>query len=287
MRRRSLRFVYPLLIALLLVSCNPSPTATPLPTATPSLTLATTSTVVAIATATPTALPTFTSTATARPAATATPIAKPTATLEPALSLVETLELYSLPGMGRNPSALAILGERLYVASWDTNNVSVIEGGKVVDVVSVGSHPAALAVDSAEGRVYVANSGDDSISVISVGQVVVTWQTGEEPGSLALVDGKLYVGSKRSSTIYVHDGESGEPLGNIPVGSGFGILAMVADVGGQHLYVSTYNNIHIVGLEALARVDTARVPITTYISSVWKLWPALTPPVSRTTVHWR
>ena len=258
MRRKSLRYVCPLLIALLLVSCNPSPTATPLPAATPPPTLAIiTTTVVAVITATPTALPIFTSTATARPAATATPITKPTATLEPELSLVETLELYSLPGTGRNPSALAILGERLYVANWDTDNVSLVEGGKVVDVVSVGSHPAALAVDLAEGRVYVANSGDDSISVISVGQVVVTWETGEEPGSLALVDGKLYVGSKRSSTIYVHDGESGEPLGNIPVGSGFGILAIVADVGGQRLYVSTYNNVHIVGLEALARVDTA------------------------------
>ena len=256
MRRKSLRSVCPLLITLLLVSCNPSPTATPLPTATPPPTSVTT-TAVAIAPATPTALPTFTSTATARPAATATPIAKPTATLEPALSLVETLELYSLQGTGKDPSALAILGERLYVANWDTNNVSLVEGGKVVDVVSVGSHPAALSVDPAESRVYVANSGDDSISVIGAGQVVATWETGEEPGTLALVDGKLYVGSKRSSTIYVHDGESGEPLGNIPVGSGFGILAMVADVGGQRLYVSTYNNIHIVGLEALARVDTA------------------------------
>jgi len=255
MRRKSLRFVCPLLIALLLVSCNPSPTATLLPTATSPPTLAIT--VVAIVTATPTALPTFTSTATVMPAATATPIAEPTATLEPALSLVETLELYSLPGTGRNPSALAILGERLCVANWDTNNVSLIEGGRVVDVVPVGSHPAALAVDPAEGRVYVANSGDDSISVVTAGRVVVTWETVEEPGPLALVDGRLYVGSKRSSTIYVHDGESGEPLGNIPVGSGFGILAMVADIVGQRLYVSTYNNIHIVGLEAQARVDTA------------------------------
>jgi len=257
MHRKSLRSVCLLLIALLLMSCNSSPTVTPLPTATPHPTLAVTPTVVTIVTATPTTFPTFTPTATVMPAATATPITKPTATLESALSLVETLALYSLPGTGRSPSALAILGERLYVANWDTDNVSLIEGGKVVDVVSVGSHPSALAVDPAEDRVYVANSGDDSISVISAGQVVATWETGEEPGSLALVDGKLYVGSKRSSTIYVHDDESGEPLGNIPVGSEFGILAMVADVSGQHLYVSTYNNIHIVSLEALARVDTA------------------------------
>ena len=247
MRGRNLKFACSLLAVLLLVGCRPSLTATPLPTATPPPTSTATTTVTEVAAVTPTATP----------AATAIPTARPTATLEPVPLLVEALELYLLPGSGRNPSAIAILGERLYVANWDTDNVSLVEGGRVVGVVPVGSRPAALASDWGQDRVYVANSRDGTISVIEGEEVVATWETGEEPGSLALVDRRLYVGSRRSSTIHAHDAESGEPVGIIPVGSGSGVLAMVADVDQQRLYVSTYNSIHVVDLVAQTRVDTA------------------------------
>lgn len=244
MPRRNLRFTLSLLL-LLLVGCRPAPSATPRPTATPFPTAA-------VATIVPTAV--VTAMATARP--TTMPTASPTATLEPVPSVVGTLELYSLPGSGKNPSSMVILGERLYVANWSTDNVSVIEGGRVVEAVPVGSRPAALAGDSEEDKVYVADSGDDSITVISGNEVIAVWGTGEDPNSLVLVGGRLYVGSGRNSTIYVHETESGKLLGTVPVGSGAGILAMVADAGGQRLYVSTYNKIHVINLEAQARVDT-------------------------------
>src|SRR5438552_305891 len=83
----------------------------------------------------------------------------------------------------------------MYVTNSYSNNVSVINSTKVVTTIPVGSYPAGVAYDSANGYVYVANQGSNTVSAIStfmppaspsaprnliaspgVGRVVLTWQ---------------------------------------------------------------------------------------------------------------
>jgi YVTN family beta-propeller protein len=58
---------------------------------------------------------------------------------------------------------------RLYVANSDDDTVSVLDmtSGDVLDTLSVGRLPHALAVESRSGCVYVANALSNSVSVIA------------------------------------------------------------------------------------------------------------------------
>ena len=261
MRTMSRRLGCALLLALFLVGCLPTPTPVPavpaatlVPTSTASPTLEPQTPTVAI-TAEPTATPTE-PTATPTEQRTSTPMPSPTATLEPALAWVDTLRPYLLPGPGRAPSAIAVMGDRVYVANRASDNVSVIEEGRVVVIVPVGSQPVALATDPASGLVFVANLGEDSISVVRNDQVVATWDTGAEPSALALVAGRLYAASRRTPSIYIHDAETGEPAGTIDLGTGPGILNLAANASLGRLYLSAYHQVHIVDLETQSLIDS-------------------------------
>jgi YVTN family beta-propeller protein len=71
----------------------------------------------------------------------------------------------SLPtGVGVNSST-----NRVYVANYGDNTVSVIDGSTnaVVATVGVGTSPIGVGVNSSTNRVYVANNGDNTVSVIA------------------------------------------------------------------------------------------------------------------------
>ncbi|TMA07596.1 MAG: hypothetical protein E6J94_04260, partial [Methanobacteriota archaeon] len=77
----------------------------------------------------------------------------------------------------------------VYVANYNSNNVSVINGTTVVASVAVGTLPVGVAYDSGNGYVYVANYNSNTVSVISGTIVVTTIPVGSLPIGVAYDDG--------------------------------------------------------------------------------------------------
>jgi len=190
------------------------------------------------------------------PTATALPTAAtaPSPTTVPQVQLVGEVSLRSLPGIGHNPQALTVLGSRVYVANRTTNNVSVIEGGRVTSVIAVGAAPMALTADEKTGLVYVANEGDNSISFISGNSVVRTVPAPESPSCLVALDGRLYAGGRGENALAVMDGLSGERVATVPVSTTIGALTLAVNPEAGLLYVGVYDNVQIVRLRDEATV---------------------------------
>jgi len=213
----------------------------------------------AVACASPPSLPTPTPHAkpptkapTATPTPTATAIPSPTSPTKP--QLVREIKLRSLPGVGHNPQAIAVLDGRVYVANRRTDNVSVIEGDQVVEVIAVGDAPTAIAADEETGLVYVANEGDDSISIISGNRVVRTVPAPKSPACLAALEGRLYAGGRGDNSLAVLDGVSGEQIAAVPLKASIGILALAVNPVNHLLYASVYHAVEIVDLKELTVV---------------------------------
>ncbi|KPL22404.1 MAG: hypothetical protein AMJ93_07230 [Anaerolineae bacterium SM23_84] len=214
-----------------------------------------------LATACTPAAPTATLTPHAKPSTRAPTLGpSPTATLVPSPTqppkpqTVREVTLRALPGVGHAPQAIAISDGRVYVANRTTQNVSVIEGDKVRDVIEVGDAPVAIAADERTGLVYVANEGDDSISVISGSRVVRTVSAPHNPACLAALDGRLYAGGRGDSTLAVLDGLSGVQIATVPLRAQIGVLALAVNPASDLLYASVYDGVEIVHLEDLSIV---------------------------------
>src|SRR2546425_10733047 len=54
----------------------------------------------------------------------------------------------------------------VYVANYNSNNVSIISGTTVVATIPVGGGPSGIAYDSGNGYVYVANALSDNVSAV-------------------------------------------------------------------------------------------------------------------------
>jgi YVTN family beta-propeller protein len=204
--------------------------------------------------------PTPTLTATAGPTATSAPSPTPASQVQ----LIGEIGLRSLPGIGHSPQALTVLGGRVYVANRTTNNVSVVEGNQVNNVIPVGAAPIALAADEATGLVYVANEGDNSISFISGDSVVRTVPAPESPSCLVALDGRLYAGGRNENVVAVLDGLSGERLATVPVSTTIGVLALAVNPVEDLLYADVYTSVQIVRLRDGATVAVLDHP--TYIT---------------------
>lgn len=66
------------------------------------------------------------------------------------------------------PTTIPIAVNRIYVANYSDNNVSVIDGSTntVIATVPVGFTPLSIGVNPLTNGVYVANGTDDNVSVI-------------------------------------------------------------------------------------------------------------------------
>jgi len=181
------------------------------------------------------------------------PVATPTPspTLLSAPVAIEAIELRPLGSTGRNPRAIAVLNGRLYVANWDTGNVSAIENDEVVATIPVGIHPSAIAADPASRRLYVANQGDGSLTIIEDDWAVATVPVAEEPDAVAVLDGRVYVGCYGESVIVVLDGETGERVSTISLDTPGGILSLATDPLAKRLYANTYGQTHVIEAETL------------------------------------
>ena len=96
-------------------------------------------------------------------------------------------------GVGQFPFGVAITpdGTKVYVANFDSNNVSVIDAAtkSVTAVVNVGQFPFGVAVTPDGTKIYVANFGSNNISVIDIATNKVTATV--DVGSFHIAFGKF------------------------------------------------------------------------------------------------
>ena len=194
---------------------------------TPSLPLAPTSI--------PPSTPTPTSPASARP-----PIPTPAA-----LATRERVALRDLPGVGRNPYAIASLGDKFYTLNTETENLAVIQNDRVVKFIPLGKQPNALAVDAAQKRLYVANA-DKTISLIANDQVALTQNIGEEPATLLFQENRLFVGSTAKANIFVLDPATLQIQRTITIPNAFSIINLVGDPTRHRVYAVVYEKIVVI-----------------------------------------
>jgi YVTN family beta-propeller protein len=93
---------------------------------------------------------------------------------------------------GLMPDAVAVdqATNRIYVANYEANSITVIDGAtmKPVATVAVGTHPQALAVDGKRHIVLVANTHSDNVTVIDSvrNRAVTTIPGGANPYAVAV-----------------------------------------------------------------------------------------------------
>lgn len=162
----------------------------------------------------------------------------------------------------------------VYVANWDSTNVTVINGttGSVVAEVAVGLNPEAITVDAATGSIYVANSGSGNVSVISgtTNTVSATIIVGTSPCALAVdaANGDVYVANFGSGNVSVISDTSETVVASISVATSADVLGV--DVANGYVYVGNYqgaNWLNVVNGATNTAVGT--VPI--YGGTTWSL----------------
>jgi len=110
---------------------------------------------------------------------------------------------------------LAAGGERLFVANYNSGNVSVISTRQLATLghLRVGVQPVKLAASPDGSRVYVTNNGTGNVSVIDAAsaRVCATIQVGANPMGVAVSsDGRrIYVANNGSGTVSIIDASSG------------------------------------------------------------------------------
>ena len=93
--------------------------------------------------------------------------------------------------------------DRIFVANYGTDNVSVVDAGSAVeiDVVDVGDTPQDVCVNSVTGKIYVANMYDGTVSVIdgATNQVTATVDVGDYPYDICVneVTNRVYTNTVR------------------------------------------------------------------------------------------
>src|SRR5436309_1261599 len=140
----------------------------------------------------------------------------------------------------------------VYVANYNSNNVSVINGTTVVASVAVGNNPFGVGYDSGNGYVYVANGGSDTVSVINGTTVVASVSVGACPFGVGYDGGKgcVYVANSGSNDLSVINGATVVAtvlVGNAPSGVAY-------DSGNGYIYVA--NN----GANTVSVIATTRPP---------------------------
>ena len=150
-----------------------------------------------------------------------------------------------------NPSGVAIVGNRAYVANQGTNTVSVLDattGAAVGNPIVVGSAPTGVAASPDGSKVYVTNRTSGSVSVISTAdnKVVNTITVGTQPESVTFyTDGtRVYAyvtnyGSKSVSVIDTTLAQQPKVIATISnVGTNPRGIAYVQTANGPRVYVA-------------------------------------------------
>jgi YVTN family beta-propeller protein len=145
----------------------------------------------------------------------------------------------------------------VYVANEGSNNVSVINGTKVVGTVSVGTDPAYATYDSGNGYVYVSNWGSSNVSVINGTSIVGAVNVGQWPVDSGYDSGSglVYVSNYGSANVSVINGT--KLVHTVSVGAG--PRSATYDSNNGFVYVSNGNANTVSILDGTKLVRTVTV----------------------------
>ena len=253
------------------MACSPAPTRA-VPTATPTfppLPLAQTTNA-----PTPTRDPNATATPSPLPTATFIP---PTPTLVPtkiptrAAPMIETrFQLVDLPGEGRAPTALALLGENVIVANRGSANLSVIAGNHVRATIPLEMNPSALAADSLGNRIYAATYETPTLLLIQDNRINKQVPASARVNALAYDDGLVYVALDSDAIVERYDAQTLVKKDELKLTRGFGVSEVRIDKARKRLYAATYGEIAALDLETFRELFSVDVP---YLYSDFALNP--------------
>ncbi|MDE3087829.1 MAG: YncE family protein [Chloroflexota bacterium] len=181
--------------------------------------------------------------------------ASPTARALSAPAVQQHFSLIDLPGAGRDPYAVAILGDRVYVANSTTDNVAVIQNNRAVKFIPVGKDPVALAADPAQNRLYVSNASDKTISLITNDQVTLTQSVGAAARTLLFFENRLFVGLDTQDGILVLDPATLQTQTRISIPNIFTVIRLAGDAVHHRLYANLYEKTAVIDSTTL-RVST-------------------------------
>ena len=141
---------------------------------------------------------------------------------------------------------------RIYVANWGSDNVSVIDGATNTEIdtdgnpangitrIPVASGPVGVAVNSTTNRIHVTNWGSDNVSVIdgatnteidtdgNPANGITRIPVGSYPQGIAAnpATGRVYVANSSDNSVSVIDASSNTVVATVPVGSyAYGVAA--------------------------------------------------------------
>lgn len=177
------------------------------------------------------------------------------------LGVHERISLRDLPGIGRAPRAMIALGDTFYTANTATDNLAVIQGGRVVKFIAVPK-PVALATDSQQ-RLYVA-SADKTIHLIVNDQITRTQNLAEEPSALLFQDNRLFVGAATKPQIFVLDPVTLQTLRVLALPNIYGILNLAGDPMHQRLYALAYEKMLVLDANTGQVLATYATPASYY-----------------------
>ena len=154
------------------------------------------------------------------------------------LAMTETLAL----GSGSNPSAVAVYGNRMYVANATARTVKVFntDTNQVIATIPVQTSPTAIAVSPDGKSVWVANSGSRTVQRIDPvsNTVVATVTVGTTPTALAVTSDSVWVANAGSNSVSRINTTSNTVAATVTnVGSAPSAIA----VSGDRVYVANKN----------------------------------------------
>ena len=130
----------------------------------------------------------------------------------------------------------------LYVANFDSDNVTVISGAtnQIVATINVTSAPLGATYDPANHDIYVSGNGANNVTVISGSNnsIITNISVGIEPEvpTYDPANGDLYVADNGEDNITIIDGSTNTVLGNVTVGNSPVSVTYVS--GNGDLYVA-------------------------------------------------
>ena len=234
----------------LAAACAPQAASTP---ALPSVTLARSETPPP-STSSPSAAPIKPAAPTSSALPTLSALSLPTVALS-APAIQQRFPLSDLPGAGRHPYELALLGDKLYVLNTTSNNLAVIQDDRVTRFIPVGKSPIALAADALLNRLYVSNAGDKSVSLIVNDQVTLTQNIGAEASALLFFENRLYVGLDTQDGILVLDPTTLQTQAHIIIPKIFSVISLAGDPARHRVYANVYEKTAVIDAATLSVVS--------------------------------
>ena len=141
---------------------------------------------------------------------------------------------------------------------------------QVLPGLKTGNYPQGLALDPSTDTLYVANYGSNTISSISLKSVAQTknGSSGSKPHQISFIPSKniLYVTNFGQDSVSIHDGQSLQQIGEIPVGRQPIFIAADNNLNEPLVFVSNRgsNSVTVISDEFSKQIDEIKVGSNPY-----------------------